>query len=148
MARGTAAGYPMVDLRVRLVDGKSHSVDSSDMAFQTAAGLALRDAAASSTVHLLEPVDQVEVHVSDEYVGAVLGDLSARRGRVVGTEAAPSGRTVVRADVPQIEITRYAVELRSISHGTGTFTRSYRGHEPMPNQLAAKVQAEYADAPG
>ncbi len=142
MERGVVAGYPVVDLRVILVDGKAHSVDSSDMAFQTAGGLALKEAAKGTQIHMLEPVDEVGVLVDDEYVGAVMGDLSSRRGRVVGTEPVGVGRTLVRADVPQLEITRYAVDLRSLSHGTGTFTRSYARHEPMPHQLAAKLQTD------
>ncbi|MCF2529019.1 elongation factor G-like protein EF-G2 [Yinghuangia soli] len=144
MARGVAAGFPVVDLRVTLVDGKAHSVDSSDMAFQMAGSLALREAAAAAQVHLLEPVSEVQIIVADEYVGGVMSDLSSRRGRVVGTEPVGAGRTSVRAEVPEIEISRYAIDLRSISHGTGQFGRSYVRHEPMPPQLAAKVKAEHA----
>jgi elongation factor G len=142
MERGVAAGYPVVDIRVTLLDGKAHSVDSSDMAFQTAGALALKEAAKASRIHMLEPVDEVAVLVSDEYVGAVMSDLSTRRGRVTGTEPVGSGRSMVKADVPQVEITRYAVDLRSLSHGTGTFSRTYLRHEPMPAQLTAKIQEE------
>ncbi|MEU8882321.1 elongation factor G-like protein EF-G2 [Streptomyces hydrogenans] len=139
-ARGVAAGHPLVDVRVTLRDGKAHSVDSSDAAFQTAGALALREAAAEVPVHLLEPVAEVRVLVPDEYVGAVMSDLSGRRGRVVGTDQADPGRTVVRAEVPEIEIGRYAIDLRSVSHGTGRFDRSYARHEPMPPQLAARLR--------
>ncbi|MEU4499143.1 elongation factor G-like protein EF-G2 [Streptomyces sp. NBC_00210] len=139
-ARGVAAGYPLVDVRVTLLDGKAHSVDSSDAAFQTAGALALREAAADARIHLLEPVAEVQVLVSDEYVGPVMSDLSGRRGRVVGTEQAGGSRTLVRAEVPEIEIGRYAVDLRSISHGTGQFSRSYARHEAMPAQVADKVR--------
>jgi elongation factor G len=139
MDRGVAAGYPMVDVRVTLVDGKAHSVDSSDAAFQTAGALALKDAAQNAGVALLEPVDHVTVLVADEYVGAVMSDLAGRRGRVSGTEPAPGGRTLVHAEIPEFEITRYAVELRSLSQGTGTFTRTYARHEPMPPQVAQRV---------
>ncbi|HLZ38691.1 MAG TPA: elongation factor G-like protein EF-G2 [Mycobacteriales bacterium] len=142
MEKGVAAGYPVVDLRVTLYDGKAHSVDSSDMAFQTAGALALKEAAKATQVLMLEPVDEVSVLVADEYVGAVMGDLSGRRGRVLGTEPVGSGRTLVRAEVPQTELLRYAIDLRSMSHGTGTFSRRYVRHEPMPPQLAAKVAAE------
>ncbi|MFE6844336.1 elongation factor G-like protein EF-G2 [Streptomyces sp. NPDC057686] len=139
-ARGVAAGYPLVDVRITLLDGKAHSVDSSDAAFQTAGALALREAAAEARIHLLEPVAQLSVLVPDEYVGPVMSDLAGRRGRVVGTEQAGAGRTCVRAEIPEIEIGRYAVELRSVSHGTGRFTRAYARHEPMPPQIADKVR--------
>ncbi|MDQ1625593.1 MAG: elongation factor [Actinomycetota bacterium] len=142
MERGVAAGYPVVDIRVTLYDGKAHSVDSSDMAFQMAGGLALKEAAKATQVHMLEPVDEVSVLVADEYVGAVMSDLSTRRGRVTGTEPVGSGRSLVKAEVPEVEITRYAVDLRSLSHGTGTFSRTYARHEPMPTQLAQKLQSE------
>ncbi|MFI8518039.1 elongation factor G-like protein EF-G2 [Streptomyces sp. NPDC085481] len=139
-ARGVAAGYPLVDIRVTLRDGKAHSVDSSDAAFQTAGALALREAAAEVPIHLLEPVAEVQVLVPDDYVGPVMSDLSGRRGRVVGTEQAGPGRTLVRAEVPEIEIGRYAVDLRSVSHGTGSFDRAYARHEAMPPHLADKIR--------
>jgi elongation factor G len=139
MERGVVAGYPVVDIQVTLYDGKAHSVDSSDMAFQMAGALALKEAAAAAQIAMLEPVASVSVLVSDEYVGAVMGDLSGRRGRVSGTEPAGNGRTLIKAEVPELELTRYAIELRSMSHGTGTFNRTYIGHEPMPAQIAKKV---------
>ncbi|MEZ0089800.1 elongation factor G-like protein EF-G2 [Streptacidiphilus sp. EB129] len=139
LLRGVSAGFPVVDVRVSLVDGKAHSVDSSDAAFQTAGALALREAAAATTVRLLEPVAEVRVLVPDEYVGGVLSDLSGRRGRVQGTEPVGTGRTLVRAEVPEVEIVRYAVDLRSLSHGAGDFTRSYVRHEPMPEAVAARL---------
>ncbi|MFI6052467.1 elongation factor G-like protein EF-G2 [Streptomyces violascens] len=141
-AKGVAAGYPLVDVRITLLDGKAHSVDSSDAAFQTAGALALREAAAEARIHLLEPVAEVQVLVSDDYVGPVMSDLSGRRGRVVGTEQAGPGRTLVRAEIPEIEIGRYALDLRSLSHGTGRFSRSYARHEPMPPQLADKIREQ------
>ncbi|WP_214108964.1 elongation factor G-like protein EF-G2 [Acrocarpospora catenulata] len=139
MDRGVVAGYPMVDIRVTLYDGKAHSVDSSDMAFQIAGQLALREAAAKVPALLLEPVDEVSVLVADEYVGAVMSDLSSRRGRVLGTEPVGTGRTLVRAEVPELEITRYAIDLRSMSHGTGSFHRGFLRYEPLPSHLAGKV---------
>ncbi|MCO5975013.1 elongation factor G-like protein EF-G2 [Actinoallomurus soli] len=142
MERGVLAGYPLVDIRVTLHDGKAHSVDSSDMAFQTAGQLALKDAAGKTQVLLLEPVDEVSVLVADDYVGAVMSDLSSRRGRVLGTETIAGGRSLIRAEVPQLEITRYAIDLRSMSHGTGTFSRSFLRYEPLPSHLADKVAAE------
>ena len=142
MEQGVVAGYPMVGLRVTLYDGKAHSVDSSDMAFQKAGRAALRDAVDKTQPMLLEPVDEVSVLVPDDYVGAVMSDLSGRRGRVLGTEPVPVGRTLVRAEIPELEITRYTIDLRSVSHGTGSFTRSYLRHEPLPSHLAAKIAEE------
>ncbi|MFF4433512.1 elongation factor G-like protein EF-G2 [Streptomyces sp. NPDC001513] len=141
-ARGVAAGYPLVDVRITLLDGKAHSVDSSDAAFQTAGALALREAAAEARIDLLEPVAELAVLIPDEYVGPVMSDLAGRRGRVVGTDQAGPGRTRVRAEIPEIEIGRYAVELRSVSHGTGRFARAYARHEPMPPQIAEKVREQ------
>jgi len=139
MEQGVLAGYPMVDIRVTLFDGKAHSVDSSDMAFQKAGRAALRDATEKAGVLLLEPVDEVSVLVPDNYVGAVMSDLSSRRGRVLGTEPVPGARTLVKAEIPELEITRYAIDLRSMSQGTGSFTRSYLRYEPLPPHLAEKV---------
>ena len=136
MDKGVAAGYPMVDIRVTLLDGKAHSVDSSDMAFQTAGALALREACAAAGISLLEPIDEILVVVPDEHVGAVMSDLSSRRGRVTGTEGVAGGRTAISADVPGLELTRYAIDVRSIAHGTATYTRRYRGHEAMPAHVA------------
>ena len=139
MEQGVLAGYPMVDIRVTLFDGKAHSVDSSDMAFQKAGRAALRDAADKAKVSLLEPVDEVSVMVPDDYVGAVMSDLSSRRGRVLGTEPVQGGRTLVKAEIPELEIIRYAIDLRSMSQGTGSFSRSYLRYEPLPSHLADKV---------
>ncbi|OBG34189.1 elongation factor G-like protein EF-G2 [Mycobacterium sp. E3198] len=140
MEKGVHAGYPVVDIRVTLFDGKAHSVDSSDFAFQAAGALALREAAAATRVALLEPIDEVSVLVPDDYVGAVMGDLSGRRGRVLGSDTAGHERTVVKAEVPQVELTRYAIDLRSLSHGAASFTRSFARYEPMPETAAARVK--------
>jgi elongation factor G len=139
MDRGLVAGYPVVDIRVTLKDGKSHSVDSSDMAFQTAGALALREAAAAARTALLEPVDEIAVLVPDELVGTVMSDLSGRRGRVTGSEPAGDERTLVRAEVPEVEISRYAVDLRAFSHGAASFTRTFARYQPMPEQAAERV---------
>jgi elongation factor G len=140
MQKGCWAGYPMVDVRVTLTDGKAHSVDSSDMAFQTAGALALREAAAAAKVSLLEPVDELAVLVPDELVGTIMGDLSGRRGRVLGSEPAGDERTLIKAEVPQIEISRYAIDLRAFSHGAATFTRHFVRYEPMPDNIAVKFK--------
>ncbi|MEI2765213.1 MAG: elongation factor G-like protein EF-G2 [Dermatophilaceae bacterium] len=144
LVKGVLTGYPVVDVRVTLFDGKAHSVDSSDMAFQTAAALALKEAANESTVALLEPIDAVDITVSDDYVGAVMSDLRSRRGQVLGTEPAPeSGWTIVHAEVPQTELSRYPIDLRSVSHGTGSFTRRQLRYDYMPADKAK----EYTKAP-
>jgi elongation factor G len=139
MERGVRNGYPVVDLRVTLTDGKAHSVDSSDMAFQTAGALALREAAAATTVTMLEPYDTVDVLVPDDFVGAVMSDLSSRRARVLGTDKVGEDRTLIKAEVPQTELVRYSIDLRSSTHGAGTFTRSFAHYEAMPEDVARNV---------
>jgi len=140
LPKGVLAGYPLVDLRVTLVDGKAHSVDSSDMAFQTAGAMALREAANESTVALLEPIDKVEIMVADDSVGAVLADLRGRRGQVHGTETSDvPGYAIIHAEVPAHELSRYPIDLRSVSHGTGTFKRSFVRYDYMPAALAREV---------
>ena len=142
LEKGVLAGYPCVDVRVTLYDGKAHSVDSSDMAFQTAAAVGLREAANESTVSMLEPIDLITVAVMDDHVGAVMADLRGRRGQVHGTEpAATDGFTTVRAEVPQHELARYPIDLRSVSHGTGSFTREFVRYDYMPNALAREIMA-------
>lgn len=132
-------GHPMVDLRVTLVGGKAHSVDSSDAAFQLAGSLALREASHAAGIQLLEPLDSVTITVDDDYVGAVLADLASRRGRVRGTEPAGTGRSAVLAEVPEVELTRYAIDLRSLAHGTGTFSREYLRHSPAPDNILDRL---------
>ena len=134
MERGLGnSGFPLVDLRVTLVDGKAHSVDSSDAAFQMAGSLALKDAAEKGTVVTLEPLDDVEVRMPEEHLGTVLGDLSSRRGRVMGTETDQTGRMLVRAEVPAAELLRYAVDLRGLTSGTASFTRRFSRYAPAPS---------------
>jgi elongation factor G len=142
MEEGLLAGYPVVDIRVILYDGKYHTVDSSDMAFQIAGALALKEAAAQAEMVLLEPLLELEVLIPDDYVGDVLGDLSSRRGRVVGTDPVGTGRTLVRATAPEAEVIRYAIDLRSMTRGRGSFARRFSHYEELPSHLAAKVVEE------
>jgi elongation factor G len=144
MADGGRHGFPLVDIEVTAVDGKAHSVDSSDMAFATAAGLALREAAESAGEVVLEPVDEVGIDVPDEYVGAIMSDLASRRGRMTGTQSLPGGRTRIAATVPAAELTRYAIDLRALSHGAATFTRGTGGYEPVPQRLVEKLVGQSA----
>jgi elongation factor G len=108
-------------------------VDSSDAAFQMAGALALKDAAEKGSVVALEPLDDVEVRMPEDHLGTVLGDLSGRRGRVLGTETDSSGRMLVRAEVPAAELLRYAVDLRGLTSGTAVFTRHFSRYAPAPS---------------
>ncbi|GAA0521932.1 elongation factor G [Saccharopolyspora subtropica] len=137
--KGITEGCPLMDIRVTLVDGKAHSVDSSDAAFQAAGALALKAAAEQAGLVTLEPVDAVEVRIPDEHLGAVLGDLSSRRGKVIGTEPEDGGWTVVRAHVPASELMRYTINVRSLSSGSATFTRHFESYEPVPESLLAQM---------
>jgi elongation factor G len=139
MERGVRHGYPVVDLRVTLTDGKAHTVDSSDMAFQMAGALALREAAATTRITMLEPYDTVDVLIPDDHVGTVMSDLATRRARVLGTDKVGDDRTMVKAEVPQTELVRYATDLRAATHGAGTFSRTFAHYEAMPEDVAAKV---------
>ena len=138
--RGIAGDRPLVDVHVTLVDGKSHSVDSSDAAFQAAGALAVRELAAAAGTRVLEPWCVLDVVVPGEYVGAVMSDLSARRARVTGSEADPDrDRTTVRAEIPEVELLSYPGVLRSVTHGTGSFSRRQLGYEPAPASAAVAV---------
>lgn len=136
MQKGVSAGFPVVDIRVTLLGGKAHSVDSSDAAFQAAGALALREAAAGGSIQLLEPVSAVTISVSDEHVGAVMSDLSSRRARLTGTTSTGGGLTEITAEVPDQELLRYTIELRALTSGSGRFDRSYLRHEPVPAAAA------------
>jgi len=112
------------------------------MAFQIAGSMALKDAAAKAGVALLEPIAQVDVVVPESYTGDVIGDLNSKRGRILGMESAGAGRQRIRALVPQAEMTRYAIDLRSMTHGRGMFTMAFDHYEEVPAHLAEKVIAE------
>jgi elongation factor G len=143
MARGGLHGFPLVDVRATVVDGKAHSVDSDEMSFRTAGSLALREALPQLGVVVLEPISRVEVTVPTDLQGEVMGDLQQRRGQVLGTRqgeaSGPGGEVVVEADVPTAEILRYSIDLRSFTHGRGRFTARHDRHEPVPTHLVAAV---------
>ncbi len=144
-SRGVIAGYPMVDFRVECFDGSYHSVDSNEMSFKMAGILAFRTVAAKCKPVLLEPLQEVTVRTPDEYLGDVMGDVSARRGQILGTEASADGRgTVVHAVIPEAELHLYATEISSMTHGRASFTTRFRGYEEMPADAAQKVAAESA----
>ncbi len=140
MAQGAVAGYPVKGVRVRLFDGSYHTVDSSEMAFKLAGSLAMKQALEQAGAVLLEPVMLVSASVPDESVGDVMGDLSSRRGRPLGTEAA-GGMTEVKAEVPMAEMLAYAPDLRSITGGQGEYTLEFLRYEEVPAHLAQKVVA-------
>jgi elongation factor G len=145
MERGLLAGYPVVDIKVVVFDGKAHSVDSSDAAFQTAGSLALKEAAANGQLVLLEPVDEVTIRIPDTYVGAVMGDLSGRRGRVQGTEPAEGDEQIVYALVPESELLRYAIDLRSLTGGRGRFSVEHDRYDVLPDHLVDAIRRDVHD---
>ncbi|MGV3760684.1 MAG: elongation factor G [Actinomycetota bacterium] len=145
MGRGGVNGYPVVDVRVTLVDGKEHSVDSSEMAFRAAGRLAFRQAMAEAGPVVLEPIARVDVTVPSDLLGDVMGDLNARRGRVQGTEPGDDGEQVVYALVPESELPRYAVDLRSLTGGRGRFTAEHDHHDVLPAHLVEQIRRDVED---
>jgi elongation factor G len=138
---GVLAGYPMVDVRVALVDGSYHDVDSSEMAFKIAGSMAIKEACRKAGVQLLEPVMDVEVVTPDDYMGDVMGDLSGRRGLIQGSE--PRGNaTVVRARVPLSEMFGYATDVRSMTQGRASYTMQFGSYEPAPSSIQEEIVAK------
>ena len=139
--RGVVAGYPLVDFQVECYDGSYHDVDSNEMSFKMAGILAFRNVAPKARPILLEPLMEVEAWAPDDVLGDVMGDLSARRGQILGTE--PDGRlTKVRAIVPEAELYKYSTTLHSITHGRGTHRQKHHGYAEAPPEVAAKVAVE------
>jgi elongation factor G len=149
MEKGQIAGYPVVDIKVTLDDGSSHPVDSSDMAFQTAAGIALRNAMEQANASLLEPIMNVTVTGPEDIMGDIMSDLNSKRGRIMGTEQVGSMQAI-KAQVPQSEMMRYAADLRSISQGRASYEMEFSHYETLPSHMTDQVvaqakQAEEAD---
>ena len=142
LTRGIVAGYQMVDFKATCYDGSFHSVDSSDMAFQMAGRLAFRAAAANAGPVLLEPVMDMEIIVPEEFMGDVIGDINVKRGKVGGMEPLGGGRQRINAQVPQAEILRYCIDLRSIARGRGRFSAKFSHYEEVPAHAAQQVIAE------
>ena len=143
LARGVIAGYPAVNLRVSLVDGAYHDVDSSEMAFKIATSLAFKKGFVQANPVLLEPIMDVAVTIPDDYMGDIIGDLNKKRGRVLGMEAIGNGRQVVKAHVPQAELFKYATDLRSMTQGRGSFTMVFDHYEEVPASVAEGIIAAY-----
>ena len=142
LIEGVLAGYPVVDLRARLVDGSYHTVDSSEMAFKVAASQALKRAFPEADPTLLEPILEVEVVVPDAYMGDVMGQITAKRGHVLGMDSS-DGMQRLRAQVPQAEMFHYATELRSITQGRGRFSWKLDHYAEVPSTIADRVIAEH-----
>ncbi|MGH2635215.1 MAG: elongation factor G [Actinomycetota bacterium] len=142
MQQGVMSGNRMVDIRCTLVDGKFHTVDSSDMAFQLAGSLALKEASAAAGVVLLEPIVEVEVVVPDSHTGDIMGDLNSKRAKIQGMESAGAGKQRVKALVPQAEVARYSIDLRSMTGGRAAFSMHFSHYEEVPTHLAEKIIAE------
>jgi elongation factor G len=144
LENGVIAGYPVVDVKAVVFDGKEHPVDSKDIAFQTAGREVFKLAFKGANPVLLEPIYIVEVAVPDEYMGDVMSDFNTRRGRVLGMEQ-KGNRTVVRATVPLAEIMRYSTDLRSMTQGRGVYTIEFDHYEPVPNHLAQEIIAQHKE---
>jgi elongation factor G len=138
MARGTMAQYPVVDVEVKLVDGKYHPVDSSELSFKLAARNAFREAMKQANPTLLEPVMNLTVFVENQYLGDVMSDLSGKRGRILGQDSV-GGIEEIRAQVPQAELLRYSIDLRSITSGTGSFSVEFDHYAPISGRIAEEV---------
>src|SRR6058998_753585 len=143
---GVLAGYPIVDIKVRLTDGSYHDVDSSEMAFKIAASMGFKEACRRAKPVLLEPVMDVEVVTPEEYMGAIVGDLNSRRGRIVSMEARGSSQ-VIRATVPLGQMFGYATEMRSMTQGRATYTMQFSRYEEVPPAIAEEIMAKVAGKP-
>ncbi len=139
MENGVLAGYPLVDIKAKLYDGSYHDVDSNEIAFRVAASMALRAAAKKANPVILEPIMAVEVVIPEDYLGDVMGHVTARRGRVEGMEARAGGQQVVRAMVPLAEMFGYATTLRSATQGRGTFTMTFDHYEDVPKSVQEEI---------
>jgi elongation factor G len=140
LVSGTLAGYPIVDLKVRFYDGKSHDVDSSEMAFKIAASMCLKKAIQEANPTLLEPIMKMEITVPEDVMGDVMGDLNGRRGRVIGMDSKGKYQ-IIKAQVPMAEVLQYSLDLNSMTGGRGTFQMEHSHYEEVPAQLAEKVIA-------
>lgn len=142
LTRGVISGHPVVDIVVELFDGSFHTVDSSDMAFQIAASMAIQDAVKQASPCLLEPYVTMEITIPEEFMGDITGDINSRRGRILGIDAAGTGRQLVRASIPEAEVLSYSSALRAMTQGKGSFEMHPSHYEEIPEHLAASIIAE------
>jgi elongation factor G len=142
MEEGILSGSPVVDLKIALYDGSFHPVDSSEMAFKIAASMAFKKAMEACNPFIMEPIQNVEVIIPDEYMGDIMSDLNGRRGRIVGVTP-QNGRQVIKAQVPLAEMSRYSVDLRSITSDRGSFSMEFSHYEEVPFDISEKIVAAY-----
>ena len=138
---GILAGYPVVDLRITLLDGSYHPVDSSEMAFKIAAHQAFQKACEKAKPALLEPYYNLDVYCADSMMGDIIGDLNTKRGRILGMNSMEDGMSCVKAQVPYAELSEYAVDLRALTQGLGSFEMKFDHYEEAPSRLAETIIA-------
>ncbi|MBI9008894.1 MAG: elongation factor G [Tenericutes bacterium] len=143
LEHGVLAGFPVIGVRGVLTDGKYHAVDSNELAFKLAAGIAFKEACKTAKPTILEPIYKVEVTIKDEYLGDVLGDMNKRRGRVLGMEPSIAGYQKVIAEAPEQEISKYTIDLKAMTQGSGTFSREFIRYEEVPGNLIEKIVEEH-----
>jgi len=143
LEHGVLAGFPVIGVKGVLTDGKYHAVDSNELAFKMAASIAFKEACKSAKPTILEPIHKLEITIKDEYLGDVLGDINKRRGRVLGMEPAVAGYQKVVAEAPEAEITKYTIDLKAMTQGSGTFSREFVRYEEVPGNLIDKIVEEH-----
>ena len=142
MEHGVLAGFPVTNIKAILYDGSYHDVDSSEMAFKLAANLAFKKGMEEAKPVLLEPVMKLDIYVPEEYMGDIMGDINKKRGRVLGMEAYKNGKQIIRAEAPQAETFKYAIDLKAMTQGRGYFEMEFVRYEEVPAQMAEKIIAE------
>ena len=139
MEKGVLAGFPVTGVKAVLYDGSYHDVDSNEVSFKMAASIAFKKGIAEAKPVLLEPIMAVEVAVPDEYMGDVMGDMNKRRGRILGMDQQAGGGQLIMAEAPQAEMYEYAIDLRAMTQGRGSFTMEFVRYEDVPAQLAEEI---------
>ena len=146
MAAGYLAGYPLVDIKCTCYDGSYHSVDSNEMAFRTAARIGFHAACEKANPVILEPIAEISVNTPEEFAGAIMSDISTRRGRIIGTDSNDDGDTIIIARVPYASVITYTKDLRSITRGCGTYTLEMKDYEQAPVDVQAKLIEAYKES--
>ena len=153
LEKGPLAGFPVIGVKATLTDGSYHPVDSNELSFVLAAKLAWENACAQGTSGkrvegpvikpaILEPIMELHIIIKDEYTGAVMGDMSKRRGRILGQDSLPGGKTEITAEVPEAEIVKYAIDLKAMTQASGRFSRKFLRYDPVPEEKVKKIIEE------